>query len=73
MSKYCVVFRQNDLIGSEEYDGGDTIAHARETAEFFAANLPKHVRIRICTVDSKGRLSTVEVTQEGTFFGSAHV
>jgi hypothetical protein len=67
MSKYLVVFKRNDNIGAEEYDGGTTLEDARREAKFFCDNLPAHVRVRICTVDGVGSLKTKEVVREGSF------
>jgi hypothetical protein len=61
--KYLVVFRRNDLIGTEEYDGGTTLSEARAEAKFFCANLPSHVSVRVCTVDPIGRLYTEEIVR----------
>jgi hypothetical protein len=63
--KYIIAFRRNDRLGTEEYDGGNTIADARKEAAFFCEHVPE-VRVRICTVDhSTDRLKTVEIVREG--------
>lgn len=62
--RYIIAFRRNDRIGTEEYDGGRTIADARKEAAFFCEHLPETVRVRICTVDRVGNLKTKEVVRE---------
>lgn len=62
-TKYLVVFRQNDRVGSEEYDAGTTIAAARKKAAFFIQHIPAHVSVRICRVTPAGGLHTVEVVR----------
>ena len=57
---YIIAFRRSDFYGTEEYDGGYSIADARKEAAFFVENLPSHVQVRICKVDRIGNLSTVE-------------
>lgn len=54
MGKYIIAFRRSDNIGTEEYDGGNTIEDARKEGRFFRENLPKWVDVRICTHDLQG-------------------
>lgn len=66
MPKYTIAFKRSDRLGTEEYDGGTTLAEARKEAQFFSEHLPATVRIRICTVNGVGSLVTKEVFQEGS-------
>ena len=67
MSKYIVTIRRSDNLGTEEYDGGNTIDEARKEAAFFVAHTPAHVRVAICTHDARG-LWLREVVRDGGGF-----
>lgn len=49
--------------GSEEYDGGSTIAEARIEASFFVKNTPASVGVRIYKVLSDATVTLVEVVR----------
>lgn len=62
--RYIIAIRRSSGLGTEEYDGGTTIAAARKEADFFVKNTPAHVRVAICTSDARG-LWAREVVREG--------
>lgn len=63
--RYLITMRRNDLIGSEEYSGGNTIEEARKEAAFFVENTPAHVTVKICAVNKLGSLVVKEIARDG--------